>query len=85
MFLCLKKAGTAGWRWFRQRSMFVQLLMVVPILLAAGLPLLVGNMGLAVLGTAYAINAAAAGLFGGFIIVLSGKGGISLFKDRNKR
>ena len=48
------------------------------------LTILVGNMGLALMGTAVAINSVLAGWIGGIIILVLGKAGIIVVKDRKK-
>jgi hypothetical protein len=73
---------SAIWKRFRSYSLFVQLLLVVPILSAMALTILVGNMGLALMGTAIAINSVVAGWFGGAIVLVLGKAGIIFDKDR---
>ena len=47
-----KPLASGIWKRFRSYSLFVQLLLVVPILCAMALTLLVGNLGLALMGTA---------------------------------
>jgi hypothetical protein len=84
MFERSKPYATAIWKLFRSYPLFVQLLLVVPILCAIALTLLVGNMGLALMGTAVAINSVIAGWVGGFLILVLGKAGIIVAKDRNK-
>ena len=85
MFERSKPDALALWRWFRTRSAFVQTLLIVPIICALVLTLLVGNIGLAVMGTAYAISAAAVGWVGGVIGVILVKAGIIIAKsDKNR-
>lgn len=84
MFERSKPYASAIWRRFRGYSLFVQLLLVVPILCAIALTLLVGNMGLALMGTAVAINSVVAGWIGGVIILIVGKAGIIVSRDRGK-
>jgi hypothetical protein len=76
--------AAAIWRRFRGFSFFVQLLLIIPILCAIALTLLVGNMGLALMGTAIAINSVFAGWIGGVFILVLGKAGIIVAKDRKK-
>ena len=59
--------------------------MIVPILCAITLTLLVGNMGLALMGTAVAINSAVVGWIGGVLILVLGKAGIIVAKDHKKK
>jgi hypothetical protein len=77
---------TTIWKRFRSYPFFVQLLLVFPVLCAMALTLLVGNMGLALMGTAVAINSLVAGWVGGVFVLILGKAGIILAKDsQNKR
>ena len=84
MFERSKPTVKAIWRRFRSHPYFVQLLLVVPILCAIALTLLVGNMGLALMGTAVAINSIVAGWIGGVFVLILGKAGIIIAKDRKK-
>ncbi|MEH6523871.1 hypothetical protein [Sulfitobacter sp.] len=54
------------------------------MLSAIALTLLVGNMGLALMGTAVAINSIVAGWIGGVFVLILGKAGIIVAKDRKK-
>nr|WP_325252365.1 hypothetical protein [Amylibacter sp.] len=85
MFERTKPVATAIWKRFRSYPLFVQLLLVVPILSAMTLTLLVGNMGLALMGTAVAINSVVAGWIGGALVVVLGKAGIIVAKDHKKK
>ena len=85
MFLRIKQISTAMWAWFLARSLFMKLLLIVPIICAVSLTLLVGNMGLAMMGTAYAINAMLVGYVGGFIGLFAFKGVIGTAKDRKTK
>ncbi|MEJ8476863.1 hypothetical protein [Roseibium algae] len=80
-----KPYAIATWRHYRRYSLFVQLLLIIPIICAIALTLLVGNMGLALMGTAIAIYAWLAGAIGGFVIVILGKAGLIIAKDRKKQ
>lgn len=80
-----KPLTAAIWKRFRNYPLFVQLLLVVPILCAMALTLLVGNMGLALMGTAIAINAVVVGWVGGVLVLVLGKAGIIVAKDHNKK
>jgi hypothetical protein len=84
MFERSKPSVKAIWRQFRRYSFFVQRLLVVPMLSAIALTLLVGNMGLALMGTAVAINSIVAGWIGGVFVLILGKAGIIVAKDRKK-
>ena len=84
MFERSKAYATAIWKCFRGYPLFIQLILVVPILCAIALTLLVGNMGLALMGTAVAINFVVAGWIGGVFLLILGKAGIIVAKDRNK-
>lgn len=85
MFERTKPLATAIWKRFRNFPLFIQLLLVVPVLSAMVLTLLVGNMGLALMGTAVAINSVVAGWIGGVLVVVLGKAGIIIAKDRKKK
>jgi hypothetical protein len=77
--------ATAVWKRFRSFPFFVQLLLVIPVLCAMALTLLVGNIGLALMGTAVAINSLVVGWIGGALVLILGKAGIIVAKDyRNK-
>jgi putative Mn2+ efflux pump MntP len=84
MFYRSKPFAKSIWTGFRSYPLFVQLLLVVPVLCAMALTVLVGNMGLALMGTAVTINSAVAGWIGGVILLVLGKAGIIVAKDRNK-
>lgn len=85
MFERTKPVAAAIWKRFRSYPLFVQFLLVVPILSAMTLTLLVGNMGLALMGTAVAINSVVAGWIGGVLVVVLGKAGIIVAKDHKKK
>ena len=85
MFERAKPLAAAIWKRFRSYPVFVQLLLVVPILCALAITLLVGNMGLALMGTVIAINAVVVGWVGGVLVLVLGKAGIIVAKDRNKK
>ena len=74
----------AVWGWFDRRSLFFKLMLIIPMICAVALMLLVGNMGLALLGTAYAVSAFWTGLIGGACTVILGKAGVIILKDRKK-
>ena len=84
MFERTKPIVAAIWKRFRGYPLFVQLLLIVPILCAISLTLLVGNMGLALMGTAVAINSFVAGWIGGAFILVLGKAGIIVAKDHKR-
>ncbi len=85
MFRRAQPIATGIWRWFRKLPLFIQLLLIFPILCAVGLTLTVGNMGLALMGTAIAIPSIAAGWLGGVFVLVLGKAGIVIAKDRVDR
>lgn len=85
MFERAKPLASTIWKRFRSYPPFVKLLLVVPILCAMTLTILVGNMGLALMGTAVAINSVVAGWIGGVVILVLGKAGIIVAKDHNKK
>jgi len=80
-----KPLASSIWKRFRNFPLFVQLLLVIPVLSAMTLTLLVGNMGLALMGTAVAINSIVAGWIGGVLVVVLGKAGIIIAKDHKKK
>mmetsp|Transcript_17673 Transcript_17673/g.21174 ORF Transcript_17673/g.21174 Transcript_17673/m.21174 type:complete len:87 (-) Transcript_17673:251-511(-) len=85
MFERTKPVAVAIWKRFLSYPLFVQLLLVLPIICAMTLTLLVGNMGLALMGTAVAINSVVAGWIGGALVVVLGKAGIIVAKDYKKK
>lgn len=85
MFERAKPLASGIWKRFCSYSLFVQLLLVVPILCAMALTLFVGNMGLALMGTAIAINSVVAGWIGGALVLVLGKAGIIVAKDLNNK
>lgn len=84
MFERAKPLAAAIWKRFRSYPLFIQLLLIVPILCAMALTVLVGNMGLALMGTAVAINSFLAGWIGGVLVLVLGKAGIIVAKDHKK-
>jgi uncharacterized membrane protein len=84
MFERSKSISISIWKRFRGYSGFIQLILIVPVICAIAFTLIVGNMGLALMGTAVAINALLAGWIGGFILTILGKAGIIIAKDRKK-
>ena len=73
------------WRWFRSRPLFVQIILVVPVLSAIFLTAMVGNMGLALMGTAVALSAPAVGWFGGLFAVIITKSTAIILRDRKAK
>ncbi|WP_272008616.1 hypothetical protein [Roseovarius sp. ZX-A-9] len=84
MFEHIKPVVTRMWRWFRRRSLFSQLILVLPILCAIALTVLVGNMGLALMGTAIALYAPVVGWIGGFIALILAKAASIIFRDKRR-
>ncbi|MCE8457438.1 hypothetical protein [Rhodovulum sulfidophilum] len=68
-----KKTVQSTWSWYLAQSTFVRARLLVPIVCGLLMTVLIGNMGLALMGTAYAINAFLAGSIGGAIAVAVGK------------
>ncbi|ARC89633.1 hypothetical protein [Rhodovulum sp. MB263] len=68
-----KKALHATWAWYLAQSAFVRAILLVPIVCGLLMTFLIGNMGLALMGTAVAINAFLAGWIGGAIAVVVSK------------
>lgn len=85
MFKRTKALSFEIWAWFRSRSIFIQILLVFPILCAIGVTVLVGNMGLALMGTAVALYAPAVGWVGGLMTVILAKAGIIVAKEHRQR
>ena len=82
MFKRVRSAAKGIWSWFRRRSIFVQLLLIVPIICAVALTVLVGNMGLALMGTAVSLSALLVGWVGGVFALILAKAGIVIAKER---
>lgn len=80
----LKPIVHAMWRRFRSFSPFLQLLLVFPVICAIALTLLVGSMGLALMGTAIAINSLFVGWVGGVFLLILAKAGLIISKDRKR-
>lgn len=80
----MKRTLSAIWRWYRRRSLFVQALLVVPVLCGLLLTVVVGNMGLALMGTAIPVYAWLAGWVGGLAVLILGKAGFIVAKDRHR-
>jgi len=68
-----KKTLQSTWSWYLAQSIFVRALLLVPIVGGLLMTFLIGNMGLALMGTAYAINAFLVGWIGGAIAVVVGR------------
>jgi hypothetical protein len=79
-----KVYATKLWRWFRGLPLLYQMLLLFPVGCAIALTLTVGNMGLALMGTAIAINSVVAGWIGGVVIVMLGKAGIDIIGERRQ-
>lgn len=80
----LKPIVHAMWRRFRGFSPFLQLLLVFPVICAIALTFLVGSMGLALMGTAIAINSLFVGWVGGVFLLILAKAGLIISKDRKR-
>lgn len=80
----LRPLLSSVWRWFRRRSLFVQALLVVPVLSGVAMMLIVGNLGLALMGTAVPIYAWVVGPLVGFAAVVLAKAGQIVAKDRRR-
>lgn len=85
MFERAKPLAGVIWKRFRSYPIFVQILLVVPFLCAMIFTLLVGNMGLALMGTAVAINSFVVGWIGAVVILVTGKAGIIVAKDHKNK
>lgn len=75
---------SAVWRWFCCRSLFVQALIIVPVLCAVILDATVGNMGLAAMGGAVGVSALVVGWLIGLAAMVLGKAGVIVAKDRRR-
>lgn len=84
MFDRIKPLVTKMWRWFRRRSLFIQLILVLPVLCAIALTVLVGNMGLALMGTAIALYTPVVGWIGGFIARTLAKAASIIVRDKRR-
>lgn len=73
------------WKAFRRLPIPFKWLFAFPTAVAVALALIVGNMGLAFMGTAVTINALIAGWLGGFIILVLTKAGFIIVKDSEGR
>lgn len=85
MFKRSKPYVKSLWWRFRRLPPFIQLLLVLPAACAIALTFLVGNMGLALMGTAVAINSLFAGWIGGVSILILGKAGLIVTRDRQRQ
>lgn len=85
MFKSSKPYVKALWQRFRRLPPFIQLLVVFPAACALALTFVVGNMGLALMGTAVAINSLFAGWIGGVSILILGKAGLIVTRDRQRQ
>jgi hypothetical protein len=63
----------------------MQLLIAVPLIVGTALFLVIGNMGLALMGTAIAVNTFAVGWVGSLIALILGKAGLVVAKDCLRR
>lgn len=84
MFKRIKAFSYEIWTWFRRRSLFIQILLIFPILCAITVTVLVGNMGLALMGTAVALYAPVVGWVGGLFTVILAKAGIIVAKEHRQ-
>ena len=77
------KAFTLGcWRAFRRLPGFWQLVLIVPVVCGAVPYLLIGNMGLALMGSAVPIYTFVVGWVGGLLALLWGKARASAMKQQ---
>ncbi|WP_170363915.1 MULTISPECIES: hypothetical protein [Ruegeria] len=84
MFKRIRAFSYEIWAWFRRRSLFIQILLIFPILCAITVTVLVGNMGLALMGTAVALYAPVVGWVGGLFTVILAKAGIIVAKEHRQ-
>lgn len=71
------------WRWFRSLAPFTQCLLAIPVLCGLFLLFTVGNMGLALMGTAIALPALFVGWLGALIALIVSKAGLIIWKSKN--
>ncbi|MCW2305217.1 hypothetical protein M2324_003636 [Rhodovulum sulfidophilum] len=84
MYKRLKPFVMDTWTWFRSKSVFVQCLLVVPVTCALAFTLLVGNMGLALMGTAIALNSVVVGGLAGLVMTIFGKAAAIILRDKHR-
>lgn len=77
-----RKAALRAWRYFRSLPRFYQFLISIPVICGITLWLLIGHMGLALMGTAYALNSIWVGIVGGGILTLLTKAGVNFAQSR---
>lgn len=70
--------------WYRRQTLFNQLLLIFPVFCAIVLAVLVGNMGLALMGTAISLSAYVVGWASGVLALLFGKAGLIILKDKSR-
>ncbi|TIX90506.1 hypothetical protein [Rhizobium sp. P44RR-XXIV] len=84
MFQRIRPVMAAIWHSYRRQSGFVQLLLIVPMASAFLLTVLVGNMGLALMGTAVALSAPVVGWLAGIFALILGKASLIIARDRRR-
>ncbi|WP_143104186.1 hypothetical protein [Poseidonocella sedimentorum] len=72
------------WLWFRSKSLFVQCLLVIPILCAIAFTALIGNVGLALMGGAIALSGPIVGWLSGAAVLILGKATSIIWRDRSR-
>ncbi|MEP0190054.1 MAG: hypothetical protein ABJE00_06525 [Erythrobacter sp.] len=82
MFSKVQPVAKSMWRKFRNRSLFVKCLLVVPVICAISFTLLIGNMGLALLGFAVPLYGWFVGAVGGLVITIFAKAASIIHKDK---
>lgn len=80
----IKRVAATIWSWFRSYSIFVQCLLIVPILFAIAFTLIVGNMGLALMGGAIALYGPVVGWIGATAALAVGKASAIVWRDRRR-
>jgi hypothetical protein len=77
-----KRRANQIWRKFRGLPLLWQMLLVVPLICGAIPYLLIGNMGLALMGTAIPIYTFLVGWIGGALALIWGKARIKKISER---
>ena len=84
MLSTLQLISLYTWRWFRKRSLFVQCLLLVPVVCAITFTLLIGNVGLAVMGSAVPLYGWMVGAIGGAITTVLAKAVSIIYRDKRR-
>lgn len=82
MFSRAKPIVGALWSWFRNRTFFVQCLLVGPAICAIAFAVLIGNLGLALMGGAVALSGPVVGWIGGILAITFTKAASVIIRDK---